>query len=140
MCTLLGSLRRERGSRAPRPGEAARAGRCWGGDDADATSVAEVTSSRSRASVSAWVAPLRSCMGQNTTSEQEEEAREFTISKHSGASGRDQSFSASFSHGLEMGFIVVCLHCVLSCFATRYFVMNVIWASASRNLLFFSAC
>jgi hypothetical protein len=27
-------------------------------------------------------------------SEQEEEAREFTLSKRSGASGRDQSFSA----------------------------------------------
>ena len=42
MCTLLGSLRRERGSRARRrAGGAARAGRCWGGDDADATSVAD---------------------------------------------------------------------------------------------------
>ena len=36
-----------------------------------------------------WGANLR-----DPTSEQEEEAREFTLSKRSGASGRDQSFSA----------------------------------------------
>ena len=28
----------------------------------------------------------------------------------------------------------------VSCLSTRYYVMNVIWASANRNLFFFSAC